>query len=102
MDIALGPFDKCRAAPEAASDRLRLLHQDDADGRRDEDVEPGERDELLLLRLEELRVRRRHLREDDRELTVRDERHARVEALARREAAGAPCEVHAADLADDG
>ena len=89
------------SAEQAAADRLRLLHQDDADHRSREDVEAGERDQLLLDVWAELVVLRRDLGEDDRELAVRDERDPRVQALPACEAPAEPRGEAAADLADD-
>src|SRR5688572_4248791 len=70
---------------QGAAQALRLLHEHEADGRGREHVEAREGDELLLLAARDGRVIRGDLRKDDRELAVRDERRARVQALASRE-----------------
>src|SRR5918997_6447736 len=82
--------DQSRRTEDPASDRLRLLHQHDPDDGRRENVEPCEGDDVRANRGVEAWVRRRELRDDDRELAVCDQRDARVQALAAREARERP------------
>src|ERR687884_1689751 len=99
VDISLSPFGQCRHREQTAADQLRLLHQDHPDRRGQQDVEAGERYERVLFRCEQLLVPRGELRKDDRELAVRDQGDAGVEALAWGEAADPPRNLACGDLA---
>src|SRR5215207_1125231 len=76
----LPPFE-CRCWEQSASEAFRFLHQDDAERRRDQDVEPRERHQLRLLCVGNGRVLGGQLRQDDRELSMCYERDAGIEAL---------------------
>src|SRR5918996_2109827 len=99
--IVLASLLKSREGEEPSADRLRLLHQHDADRRRGEDVEPGERNEVGAVACSDRRVAGGDLGEHDGELPVRDQGNAGVEALAPRKPTDQPAEVAARSLREN-
>ena len=87
---------------DGPADALRLLHEDDAERGGRQHVQPGERGQVGLVRGRDVRVLGRELREDDRELAVRDEREPGVQRLSLREAADPPGQVSGRSLAENG
>src|SRR4029453_13131330 len=61
------PF-QCRRGEKPAAEALGLLHQDNSERRRGEDVQTGEGDEILPVAQRYGRVAGGNLRQDDREL----------------------------------
>src|SRR5919109_4722123 len=101
IGIDLPPFCECRGWEQSVTEHLRLLHEDDAERRRDQYIEARKGDELRLLRPGDSRVLGCELGEDDGELAVSDQRHAGVEALALREPADTAGKQRTADLSGE-
>ena len=95
-------FQASRGGKEAAADSLRLLHEDDPERGRREDVEAGEGDEVAAVAGRDRVVVGCDLGQDDRELAVGDEGGAHVQALARAEPADDAGAVPARELGQDG
>src|SRR5215210_4152555 len=94
----IGSLLQSRRREEGAAQALRLLHEDDAERGGGEDVEAGEGGEVGAVGGGDGVVGGDDLGEDDRELAVRDERGADVEALAVCEAADEACTEAAGEL----